>query len=273
MKLENNAWLISALENAHYDLQLGMYLSKVVKTPEVTFVYSDRINDFYWNYASQLNFGADNQENMVSKIIKYFKNIDRLPAVYITPTCRPSEIKTYLEKKNFQIQFSDAWMLYSGNKLPLCKTEEDVLIKTVETFDDMKIFADVFIKVYGSDIEGDPYGGLPESYPNTVLYSFNYKSPAKNMVNYLAYVDKDPIGIGTIILTNNVGGIYNMGTIPDFRKGGIGTLLAAKAIKDAFERRIETIFLQTEKDSYVEKFYNKLGFETKYVGEGYVLEE
>ena len=55
-------------------------------------------------------------------------------------------------------------------------------------------------------------------------------------------------------------------------KKGVGSALTINCVYDAFDKGVKFIFLQTEKGSYNEKYYNKLGFNTKFVGKGFVLE-
>lgn len=103
----------------------------------------------------------------------------------------------------------------------------------------------------------------------------NYKSKGLGLSdysvkNYLTMYDGMPVGIGTWISDGKTAGIYGIGTNADLRTKELGTYLMKKIVWDLLEDRTEIIFLFTGKDSYVEKWYQKIGFETVTISTCYI---
>jgi len=269
---------LKELEWAHYYMQVGMYLSGFKKISNAILVYSDIIDDYYWNYATMIDINDKKSLTTLNKVLEDIENfyisMNRNPACYITPQTNPHELPTILNEREYKLAFSDAWMMFKSRKINNKRIRnKDLVIKTVKNLEDLGTFIKVFEISFGDSSEEDPYSGLPPSYKKAIYNSFTNEEyqKEKTVTHYLGILDDKPVGITTLITYKKFGGIYNVGVIPEYRKQGIGSTLSLKAVKDALEKFNEDIvFLQTEYGSYVEKFYKKLGFETVFRGDCYV---
>lgn len=264
--------VIKKVEDAHYRIQQNIYFSGMDKIEGALLLYSDKIEDFFWNYAAEIDIDKERMKELVKTIIGFYKSKNRAPAIYITPLTKPNNLAEYLKKLGFELKFTDAWMLYESTPKKKVQTSSNFSIREVKNKNDMELFVRIFNESYGgAPSEGEPYAGLSAYYGEALKEAFLKPHPNKKIINYLAYIDNKALGIGSFISLHGYGGIYNLGTIPEYRKKNVGTAISMKAIEDSIKYNIKVLFLQTEKGSYVEKFYSQLGFVTKFIGEGYVL--
>lgn len=262
----------NAIEKAHYRNQQGMYFSGMKVIEGAVLLYSNIIKDFFWNYAAQIRTTQEKSEELIHRIITFYQKKACSPSVYLTPFSRPRNISKHLEARGFKIELRDAWMLYD-RKMPLIKKSKDLIIKEVENNKDMEIFVKVFYESYGGASEDEPYGALPPTYGEALRRSFKNPPKRNKIIHYLGFIDEEPVGIGTLISSDGFGGIYNVGTSPKHRRKGIGSTISLKALESSKKEGNNITYLMTEKGSYVEEFYKKLCFSTKFIGCGYILAE
>jgi ribosomal protein S18 acetylase RimI-like enzyme len=78
---------------------------------------------------------------------------------------------------------------------------------------------------------------------------------------YVASMDGEPASVAVSVLLDRVIGIYGVATLPEFRKRGVSSLLLARAIADAREKRSDAVALQVVKaGTYAQAFCEKIGF-------------
>ena len=58
----------------------------------------------------------------------------------------------------------------------------------------------------------------------------------QNIQHYLAFVDEQPIGAGTMIFIDGVASVWNVCTVDDYRRRGVATTLLHDMLTDADER-------------------------------------
>ena len=268
--IESKEEIIRKAETFHYNFQTGMYFSGLKESNEAAFLCSNKIKDFYWNYASQIN--TQSPEKFIHQTIEFFKDRNRQPAVYITPFTKPIGLSKTLKSSGFEIKSQDAWMFYRGGK-PKIVFPKNFKIKKVETQKEMEAFVNIFNRAYGGATPNEPYGALPPDYSQALLESYKQKNKDKKIIHYLGLLENKPVGIATLIYSDEYGGIYNIGTIPAQRGKGISSLLTLTCILEAIQTGAKNVFLQTEQGSYNEKFSSNIGFTTEFIGQTFVLDE
>ena len=261
---------LAQAENWHYKFQQGCYFSGSKKIQGTLLLWSEKIKDFYWNYATEININEKFSEELIKKIIAFYKTKNRQPSIYFTPFAKPKSLSKILAKFGFKPAFKDAWMFFDKTE-PKIAVPQNLKIKPVETAEEMQSFINVFDQAYGGATSEEPYGTLPKEYGECLFNSFTRKQTDKKIVHYLGFFDEKPIGIATLVFSGNYGCIYNIGTIPDYREKGIGAALTLNAVADSIKNNAKTIFLQTEQGSFNERNFAELGFSTKFIGEGFVL--
>jgi len=79
---------------------------------------------------------------------------------------------------------------------------------------------------------------------------------------YVAYFDGKPVGTSFLFSLMKTGGIFNVGTLKEYRKRGIGTALTVHAIMESSKEGNDLHTLQTAKGGNAERLYEKIGFVT-----------
>lgn len=78
---------------------------------------------------------------------------------------------------------------------------------------------------------------------------------------YLAYVRERPVGTCLLSSLSKSGGIFNVGTLKQYRRRGIGTALTLQALIDSIDEGNDLHILETVKGGNAERLYKKIGFE------------
>ncbi len=267
--------MLKESENMHYKFQMGCYFSGLKKISGAVLLWSDRITDCYWNYASSIDVGEKELENLIEKVVEFYRTKSRNPAVYFTPFTKPRNLLEVVKGMGFDLAFRDAWMFYDDelfDSINDIEPPKGFEIKKVESKKYAEYFVEVFTKSYITSSENETYGGLSKSYIECLLDFLSKQFEDKKVINYLGFIDGNPVSIASIICSKNFGGIYNVCTIPSYRKRGCASTLILNAVRKCIKEGVRVIFLQTEHNTYNERFFHKLGFFTKFVGECYVLE-
>jgi GNAT superfamily N-acetyltransferase len=86
----------------------------------------------------------------------------------------------------------------------------------------------------------------------------NLKNP--NQVFYVGGLSGAPVGTALTVFDGETTGIYAVATLAQHRRKGVSTTIMHQAIHDAKVKGRDVITLQVKQDSYVEEFYEHLGF-------------
>lgn len=125
--------------------------------------------------------------------------------------------------------------------------------------------------------------GIEKSYTEIFMISFevdpSIEEPMKEFSNeflkypdtshFLAYIDNNPVGCASVIYEAGVAGIYNVGTLPDYRHRGIATSLMASCMLDAIEKGYQYSILHSSEKG--KKVYTRLGYEDFFTFKRYLL--
>lgn len=246
---------VKELVKAHNELQLGCYFSSIEKCLTGSLSTSDFIGDFFWNLLS--GFEESNVSTLISESKSCFEKKGRVPSFYIDPTCKPLNLIESLESEGFLIE-REVWMSPSEKiNRPGISTNIDLEIVNEASMDDfLKVFSLAF---GGESTEKDGYGDIPPSYLDALRYSvLKGSTDLVSQVHFLAKINSKPVGCGSIHINNDFAGLYNIGTLPEERKKGIGRVISLHAMYYAETTNVKRIFLQTQPNGSVQKFYEGL---------------
>lgn len=263
--------ILKEAEDKHYKFQMGCYFSDSKKIQGAVLLWSYRIKDSYWNFVTKIDIDKKSLSKLMKKIVAFYKTKNRKLVIYFTPFTKPQDLPLIIKKSGFKSKYKDAWMFYEKT-MPRVVMPKNFIIKQVRTRQEMRLFVDVFNRAYSGTTPEEAYGALPKEYRECLFDSFIKLKKDKTVIHYLGILNKKPVGIATLIYSGNFGCIYNVGTIPNYRKKGIGSTLTLNAVADSMRNNAKIVFLQTEQKSYNEKYYTGLGFSTKFIGEGFILE-
>ena len=251
---------IRLTERAHYHMQLSGYFSELVDFPGIRFAFTNRLADTWYNQAYDIDWTHRSDADLGAVIAQRCASRDRAACVYISPANKPKNIATVL-KQSGMVPFEDeAWMFFPMTST-LSESNESITIRDVGTNDGLSDFCEVYRH------------GLPgpevENYIHAARDGFRY-APAGVDVRYLvAYIDGQPAGIMSVLSALGCSGIYNVATVPQFRRKGVARSLARHAVQIAHAYASKYLFLQTVSGDESEHAFSRLGFTTAYTRIGY----
>ncbi len=257
---------IKIMEKFHFDCLQGMYFSKLVEKNSYVLLSSDLIDDSYYNYCAKMTLCNKKFEDEWNEVKNYFLSINRIPSLYVTPS---SDLYCSMIIKQFGLkkQYTDAWMIMDNPQiLADAKKNVNISIEIVDSYVDFDLFVKTFREAYSGDNPEDPYANLSQTYVESLKKSYDI-SDSFSRHNYLATINGVPAGVATVIEADGIVAVYNVGTITKYRKKGVGKALMARIAKDFSNAKL--LFLQTEYNSYVEKWYKDMGYKTVFLGECY----
>ena len=255
-----NYWL-----KINYDLLYGMYFSELISGPNYDIYICDIIKDKDWNYANiYSNYGLSDFHKLINNIEEIFFKKERNSSVYLNQSnIRFEECISKLIKAGYENFFHESFMILED--VPSMSQKRDMVTVERLTSSQHEIdFITVFTLAYEEEISADnPNGSGNDDYIRALKRSFNMTN---KYYQFILYFKNKPVAVGSLGYSNGYGGIYNIGTVPEFRGQGFGTIITMACIEQWKNLGGKTLFLQTETGSIGEKLYNKLGFKTLFTG-------
>jgi ribosomal protein S18 acetylase RimI-like enzyme len=163
------------------------------------------------------------------------------------------EIEQFLERLMFTVTENFASEMVLTKSATSLETNPAVRIRCVKQ-DDIDTFSTVLMKAYEM-----PPAVVPVVLPilhQTISRALEHEG----VTLYLGYCDSRPVGVLYLFSHQGVGGLYNLGVLPESRKEGVARTLMLRAIEDSRAYGNSTLCLQTRAESFEERFYTQLGF-------------
>ncbi|MHA2500425.1 MAG: GNAT family N-acetyltransferase [Candidatus Hodarchaeales archaeon] len=204
-------------------------------------------------------FEAKNLEINVAAAVDFFKQREMPFLWWITPLSRPSNLGEVLIAHGLK---TDAWtppvMTMDLSTIDPAMLHEatqrsGVALKCVQRDHDLKTWIKTF------DLCFDLPDFVIETFYNLMVPLLVDKA---NLVNYLATLDDDPVGVSTVFYYAGIAAIYNVGTLSDYRGKGIGTAATLAPLLDARQRGYAIGVLQSTELGY--NTYARIGFKKSY---------
>jgi N-acetylglutamate synthase-like GNAT family acetyltransferase len=77
--------------------------------------------------------------------------------------------------------------------------------------------------------------------------------------HYLAFMDEQPVGAGTIICVEDVASIWNLCTVDAYRRRGVASALITRMLCQAREDYCQTVMLYSTAQAF--QLFNRFGFD------------
>lgn len=244
------------LVKANMETALGGFFTALYRDPGWLGGYSADIDDFFWNMVVPVR---KDPETSISKMKEFFDSFDRTPTLYAEEKWL-EEVKKENDISGLKLKFTDAWMRFEGQ---IEEASDKFSYVRVSSDDEKDRFIEIFVEAFGGEGgEDEPYGGLGEGYNKGVRNTLEGFFGADRCENILVENDGESVGIATLAIKGDLAFVYNIATLPSHQGLGIGTSATRKILEMVEEEEVNDIVLQTEADSYVQKFYEDLGFNT-----------
>jgi len=247
---EKNGLLQCILEG-----RLDFFRSCSLCSPLPGAYFQDTVKDTIY-YSSGINFAPCNgimeehennipSEEVIDQAIDFF-NSRKLPFIWWTSAKN-------LENKGFQfggILTGIALDISQGipvvGKSPSLQLE----IRIVQSEAELRTFCELTVSAFGMD--------------RATLDQFNAVNSVAmkqgEQLHFLAYLSGTPVGTATLSTCHSSAGIWNLGTLPDYRKHGIGAALVQAALVEAQKREYNQVMAILMPKGMAWGLFTKLGF-------------
>lgn len=249
----------------HFEVQKGMYFDEEFADKSFSYYASKQIPDSVWNYGV-----VDALSKKTLCGFEHFCSDIGKPANLYIPfvSCNYNEelliANGFLRPEDEDGKLiTETWMRFRKTNY---KVNNDVVIKLVKSQKEKDDFLQVFLEAYGGEKTPDkPYGELPDEYANALIASLENKK----FFNFVCYADRIPVSVASLCFSKGYGGLYNIGTKPNFEKHGYGLAVTDACIRQWKALEGKELFLQTETGTGIDDWYARMGFEKMFYGAVY----
>lgn len=251
------------LEFNCYKCQVGMYFSNIKQLNNGFIVYSDIVLDQSWNFWTGFNANTTEEfENAFCEVKKFFSLINRAPCFVIgqNTTISPN-VEKYINSK-YEL-FSDAVILATNTFIPCKQAGNNATFKRINNETESNLFVEVFKTSKTQTKVGDTYNKLPSYYFDALYQSFQNKTDWE-FVHYISMIDDEPAGMVSCCIKDEWCGLYGGGTYLKHRGKGLFVTMLKHIEKEWKTKGVKYFFGITEKDSYNERLYNSINFNTMF---------
>lgn len=245
--VEKNALLESVMQG-----RLGFFRSCSVYSPLPGAAFDESENGSFY-YSSGIDYAPCNgvigdsgiipSEEEIEKALKYF-NSRKVPFIWWTAAQN-------LENHGFQfggILTGIAIDIAKG--IPTVKTGSQVQVKIISSEEDLRAFATLAVNAFGMN-------------PKALGQFQAINTAAMNhqeQIHFLALLDGIPIGTATLSTCEDSAGIWNLATLPEYRKHGVGTALVSAALLEAKKLQYDYVMAILMPKGMAWGLFTKMGF-------------
>jgi hypothetical protein len=256
-------------EQLQYRFIDKIFCSSSLVTPEYTVMYDDKDESTTSNFGGVFACNDRNYQEKIQEIGNILRAQGRKPTLYITPDATPHRLNEVAQSLGYIRSFTDAWMFF--DQIAHIILPEHVLIREVSSKSEMETFVELFNRVYSGTDPNEPYGKAPDAWGENLLDSYGKTHPSLSVKYYILQEGGLDAAIIFSVSDGERAGLYSVGTVPERRRKGLSTSITLYAVAELQASGVKEIYLLTEKDTYNECFYKKIGFATRWYATGWTL--
>ena len=158
--------------------------------------------------------------------------------------------------KNLELsgfQFGGIWIgiaLDISSGIPVQQVSSSVQIKIITSYDELHTFSSILVEGFGMKSE------VLDQFQHVLTGAMNNDE----QIHFLATVDNMPAGIITLVTAETTAGIWNMVSLPKYRKMGVGTALVKAALVEAYKQQYQYVIAMLMPKGMAWGVFEKLGF-------------
>ncbi|WP_158261266.1 MULTISPECIES: GNAT family N-acetyltransferase [Pirellulaceae] len=204
----------------------------------------------YFNSIFEANIPPDRLVAGVEEAISPFRARKLPMAWWVGPKTRPVNLGEALARHGFEHVACEAAMAIRPFDADYERISEEVEVQAVSTANDLRTWVEIMTGVYG----------LPEHTQEPwfrILKKAGLGSQSK-LQHFLASVDGEVAGVGSIFYGSQAAGIYNIAVLPPFRGQGVASTLTISLLSLIEERGYELATLCASQKA--KSLYRQIGF-------------
>jgi ribosomal protein S18 acetylase RimI-like enzyme len=220
--------------------------SRVVESPSLSVIDSGIPNDTF-NIVCRARMTVPEAPRRIQATLADFRGVGRPFSWWLGPADRPAELPAMLREGGLAAAETEIAMSRGLSRpAPASAGPRGLLIRSVASRRQLQDFA----RLLGAN---EPE--VLRFYDLAAEALLSSESPLHFFVGYLGGV---PVATAELTITGAVVGLYNISTVPEHRRHGIGTAMTMAALREAGERGCATAILQAAADGV--GIYEDVGF-------------
>ncbi len=224
--------------------------SLVWDEPSLLIVDSGVPSDTF-NIICRARLAEDDADQRVGLAIDHFRSKELPFSWWVGPTSTPADLGKCLAAHSLPLAETEVAMSLDLSQMPdAAPLPPAVEIRRVQTKDDLAAYASVIAAGWDP-----PDQALIDVHVRAADSALLPNSPARY---YLGYLEGVPVATSECFLAHGVAGIYNVATLTQARRRGIGTAITMAALKSARLEGYRTAVLQASAEG--QDVYARLGF-------------
>ena len=194
----------------------------------------------------------ENIDHTIEETKEYFEQRNLPWTWWVGPTTTPSNLGEYLEKRGMTRSLASPAMAINLDSI----TNKTFNIPNfeVKVVDNVDVLRD-WVEVAAVCFPGMMGVFKEQFFDLEVAYGFGEDLPKRS---YIGYLDDEPVATSTFVLRYGVAGLFNIGTLPDARRRGIGTEMTLIPMREARSLGCKVAVLQSSPMGH--SVYIKIGF-------------
>lgn len=252
----SNSLSISELAMFNTRVNLGSYENSLEEiAPSVFYVSSLHIPDTNCNLGYRRDCAAPSPDQ-VKVIERTAASKSREPAIW--------QIADQRIPKGYQVSASRVWMIADTSTKPPLITVLNAKVHInprLPTAD----MADVFDDVYCQGKGDVGFNSIAREYVD--IFRNIAPDPPSKAFFIGVYIDDVCVAISNVNILGKTAGLYSVAVRQEYRRKGLGRLVATEGIKLAAKEGAKHIILQTAPNSPLQTMYESVGFKSVFVSE------
>ncbi len=204
-----------------------------------------------FNFICRARLSVAQTPHRARAAIRYFRDNQRPFSWWVGPADQPEELGQLLQTVGLEEAETELAMAVDLDKLATPRAMPELAIRRVRSHDQLKAYARILSELWTPP---DPHVLTFYDRASTRLLD-----AASTTRCYVAYLQDHPVGTAEMTVGGGVVGLYNIATVPEYRRRGIGSLLTAHPLLEAKANKENVGILQAAADGV--SIYRRIGFQ------------
>jgi len=203
-----------------------------------------------FNHVGRIRVEPEEVPGLIAECRAFFR-AEGIPTycLMVSPATRPAGLADELRNMGFRCQ-TEAVMVWEGGEIPPIR--QPLRVEQARP-DQLDLVFYLLQRVF--------YPGAPLETMEAGRKGVDV-SAAIGAIHYIAYWENRPAGAGMLFPYASMGGVYNMATLPEFRRRGVATAVLSAILKDAQALGCEYVGLTPTLMG--RPLYRRMGFRVAY---------